>query len=708
MKIILNTLLLLLQIVRTTRPAGQIETAVDDVGIEVQVVSFSLECPQGSTDSPNEKNDFEARLGGYLSTLPQESSVSQADAVNIVPVLAREILLSLKERNIDKINVLIAFTEKYKDRIGSVRLSKEDFREVSRCFRETAAFLLSNEVSAELLDKVVDFFEERRPEESTHFDGELSIIRRFKKGIQYKPIDQSGIAIQCSELDLSYMSISRENADLVAGILIQIPHLVSLKLSNIKFNKETATRIVSAIRELTELTELDVSWCGFQKISIDTLSSTFNSLKGLKSLNLSYTDLDKGYYEMIVEAIQHMPDLETFDMSGRFINTDTFKKLILALSGLTKFKSLNLSEITSSFSDRCGIDLVNMLMRLPHLTSLSLRANKIKFENTEKFNQDFPNLNLLDLSECRLSECDISSLSKVIEKLPSLQTLNVSSNSLKCEGIKKTLESILKNNSSNFTSLDISKNKLSRADLETIFGSLKEFSKLKELRLRGNEFGSKETSAILLEEWSSLELLDVSRCDLDENDMFSLLSGLNKVPKLKTLTIKGNKIGSEITDELLEPLKEHKHESLTTLDLSHISPYSGEFPTEFYQVLKIFPNLTSLDISNSRIEDTKALSDALQGLPKLENIDLSFNRIGGNGVISIIRVLKEKCPNLSSLDLLFNEINTEALEKILELLNQLPNFKSLDLRGNNINYEEISEGAQQLLRTGMQFRVIRQ
>ncbi|GCC28007.1 hypothetical protein chiPu_0006433 [Chiloscyllium punctatum] len=374
-------------------------------------------------------------------------------------------------------------------------------------------------------------------------------------------------------------------------------------------------------------------------------------------------------------------------------------------------KCMNLNNCSLTAND--AVQLAALLPNLPQLEELDLSWNELIGGTLKVLTnpmQRVPQLRVLVLGSCRLSEMDLSALGDWIQHLPNVEEIDLSWNGdlggnlslfTRKLGVDSKLK-VLKLVDCDLTAkdakalgqalsvitklevLDLSMNKDVGSGLETLFQELKHVPHLQVLKfhlcgLRGDNIinlgdalecvpcmkklvfscndigGSFNETAAHLSNFKQLQVFDVHRCSLTEDDVSALTQILPLLSSLQVLNLALNKnIGSSLRHLIAR--------------------------------LRFLPRLTTLVANNCNLseESIVELADTIPNLMELETLDVSWNKcIGGNlGLLlqtlqssSCLRVLKLCSCNLTGQDL-------ESLVSV-SCAGFLENLENLDLTYNN-------------------------
>ncbi|XP_065530668.1 leucine-rich repeat-containing protein 31 [Lathamus discolor] len=378
------------------------------------------------------------------------------------------------------------------------------------------------------------------------------------------------------------------------------PNSKNLELNNCALNAADVTELASLLPFLPELEEISLSWNGGVGGTLKALTVHLHHVNLLKVLRLNNCRLTAEDVTSLGEAFEIVSQLEELDLSW---NSNIGGKLSLLTKKIQKGCKLKLLKITDcNLTAKDGESLAEILNVIP-------------------------NLEVLDLSINKLIGCSMKVIAQALKNVPGLKELNLHMCGLKQDSLQG-LDSALKH-LADLRKLDISCNK-------EIGGGFKD-------------------STAHLASLKNLEVLDLHRCCVTEEDMTILSQVIPLLSSLQELNLSSNK---------------------------NVGVSSGPLLGR----LRFLPKLKSVAISNCGLgeESFSSLAEAALHLPELEILDLSWNKcVGGNlklllGALKLaveIQVLRLSSCNLVDEDL--------ALLTLLTQDGHLARLQKLDLSYNN-------------------------
>lgn len=224
-----------------------------------------------------------------------------------------------------------------------------------------------------------------------------------------------------------------------------------------------------------------------------------------------------------------------------------------------------------------------------------------------------------DLKACYLDHnpipaCGVEAITSILTLHDGLDTLHMCNSSLGDNEIKPLIEALPK---WKLKTLDLGNNKLTSAGCAEVVKALaqqpNEF--LTELRLNDNE--------------------------IDDAGVTEIANSLPNLPKLKVLTLTGNKFGDKgITAYATALAKAENVIPVLAVSSNNISDTGA---AELAKMLAKAPNVTRIELASNEIGDAGAIAlcQALKDNGNIEEIDLSMNSIGPKGALACKDLLND-------------------------------------------------------------------
>ncbi|XP_078420538.1 leucine-rich repeat-containing protein 31-like isoform X1 [Cetorhinus maximus] len=377
------------------------------------------------------------------------------------------------------------------------------------------------------------------------------------------------------------------------------PHSKCMNLSNTRLTANDAVQLAALLPNLPNLEELDLSWNETIGGTLKLLTNHLQHMPQLRVLVLGSCGLSETDISALGDCIQLLQNIEEIDLSW---NSDLGGNLSLfteKLKPISKLKVLRLIDCNLTAED--GRALGKALTATTRLEVLDLSMNKdvgsglgILFQELKHV----PHLQVLKLHLCGLTRDNIYDLGDALEHIP---------------GVKKMV----------FSCNDIG-------------GGLKE-------------------TAVHLLNLKQLQVFDVHRCSMTEDDVSALTQIIPLLSNLQVLNLSLNKNLANSVSHLIARLR-------------------------------FLPRLKSLFANNCNLtkESIVELADTIPNLTELETLDLSWNKcIGGN--LGVLVQMLQNNTHLHVLKLCSCNLTDQDLASLVSVSRAgfLESLEKLDLTYNN-------------------------
>lgn len=306
------------------------------------------------------------------------------------------------------------------------------------------------------------------------------------------------------------------------------------------------------------------------------------------------------------------------------------------------------------------------------------------------FMQNNPDLKSFVLEHSELERQTAAFFANSLSQMPSLRELCFNQN-IVGDGV---VDAFSRNLSSNLPlEKFVFSGNASRKDIGDDFASImKSCPNLCHLDLSYSGLGDEDMKAVIdaLKFVPHLRLLNLSGCKLAQNSMAHLSEKLSCTHELVSLSLENNNdIGAEGVKTLAAGLnKVPRLESLSLHDVNRNTDRTKETSKVIYICLgKAFahcPRLTRLDLSANLLHQGAFIADCIKNATRLTSLNLSGNAFQDDGAESLAKVL----PGLKMLSELFldrNHITCHGLVCLCKSLKLSPNLRKLSLKSNLIS-----------------------
>ncbi|CAM5138168.1 unnamed protein product [Eretmochelys imbricata] len=331
-----------------------------------------------------------------------------------------------------------------------------------------------------------------------------------------------------------------------------------------------------------------------------------------KNMDLNNCALDATDLMKLVPMLPFLPELEDLNLSWNDFVGGALKPVALRLHHMSKLKILQLNNCRLTAEDVTSLG--EALETIPHLEELDLSWNNNiggKLSLLTKRFQTGCKIKILKFTDCSLTTKDGESLAEVLNVLHDLEVLDISFNrNIGCslKSIAQELKNVPVLKELNLHMCGLKQDGFQH--LDRAFQYLPELNKL-DLSCNKEIGGGFKDSATHLASFKDLEVLDLHRCCVTEEDMVVLTQVIPLLSSLQELNLSSNK------------------------NIGVSSNY-------LFSRLTFLPKLKSVVVSSCSLgEDSFAsLAETALHLPELEILDLSWNKCVGGNLKLLLEALK--------------------------------------------------------------------
>ncbi|XP_067897714.1 leucine-rich repeat-containing protein 31-like [Heterodontus francisci] len=350
-----------------------------------------------------------------------------------------------------------------------------------------------------------------------------------------------------------------------------------------------------------------------------------------KSMNLNNSQLTANDAVQLAALLPNLPNLEELDLSWNELIGGTLKLLANHLQHMSQLKVLVLGSCKLSEQDVSALG--DCIQLLPNIEEIDLSWNSDLGGNLSVFTQKLKpdcKLKILKLVDCNLTAEDGRALGQALSVTTRLEVLDLSMNKDVGSGLDILFQEL--KHVPHLQVLKLHLCGLTWDNIHDLGDALEHIPGVKKMVFSCNDIGGgfKETAAHLLN-FTQLQVFDVHRCSLTEDDVSALTQIIPLLSSLQVLNLALNKKIGNCVRHLIARLR-------------------------------FLPRLKSLIANNCNLtkESIVELGDTIPNLTELEILDLSWNKcLSGNlGVLvrmlqnkTHIRVLKLSSCNLTGQDL---------------------------------------------------------
>ena len=192
-------------------------------------------------------------------------------------------------------------------------------------------------------------------------------------------------------------------------------------------------QIMSSVRKNLFITHLDVSHNHINQQTASIISTVILNNALLKYLDISFCNLREDVIKIFANCLKKLTNLKHFNISHNSMSYSSAEDIALAITDNESLEYLDLSECSL-----VDFRVVSLSLQQYKLKCLMLRSNII-FQGTvfiqttdsaENYAFNNSHLQYLDLSNCELSELQMTIIVRQLLQVTAMKCLNISNNTL--------------------------------------------------------------------------------------------------------------------------------------------------------------------------------------------------------------------------------------------------------------------------------------
>ncbi|KAI3371647.1 hypothetical protein L3Q82_024208, partial [Scortum barcoo] len=472
-------------------------------------------------------------------------------------------------------------------------------------------------------------------------------------------------------LDLSHNRLGNKGLKTLLGVLPRLSSIQEINASNNRISTEGVVTLAEALCSHNSLTQIHVSDGGRQQMTMRFCPDKSDDKQQLKVFRINNSSLLPTHINTLCRRLGPCRSYFELDLSHSSLTDEAIKSLLKVLPKMTSLQRLNVSHSITSTTG--ALMLASCLTLSQRVSSVELRPQTESFIHFDSVKAEQASCRFTHFS---LNGDNLERLLEILRQGPQLSDLDLSSNQLKDEGVKRFLDSLpdLKISSH----VNLSNNSLTQQGLLDVAGTLRD-------NVSGVEVSVRDSR-------------------LERNHLVRLAEIVSVCPRLTKLEFKNNFLQLDWIEDFMKALnwsqrgvsvsieecwiRSEEAVSLVCrcLDLSRDIHTIRVHRTTLHLSLRKDTELTSLSLVDCAVEGCQlaSLTTIIQRCPLLTELDLSHNTLGIKGAEFLCSVLPS-LPNLTSLSIGSKETCMAVVEQLSEALLQAAAVQYLNLSGHMIS-----------------------
>ena len=409
---------------------------------------------------------------------------------------------------------------------------------------------------------------------------------------------------------------------------------------------------------------LDISYNVISDLAAYDLSTIINQSASLQYLNMNKCTITENGKEMITKAMQDIEYLQDSVMDN--IAPQSINMAIISNSMFFIFSLSNLQIL----ADLETFNPMYYIKFTPCCTTEKLS----KYIGSAFSSEEIVHLSILN---CDLRECGTFVILEEAKHINTLQYIILRSSRVPQEAMDDVVMTILSN--VGIKHFDVSDCELSESQITAIVKALSNLSGLQYLDISHNavsEEAAVEIESVIINN-TSLEYLNVSTCGLQDNIISRISQALSNITSIISLDISTNKITTvETTNHLVVAV--HKQTKLQTVNFSNC--FEGEIIYNFLHGFKTTRILKSINLESNSIcfSSANVIKFFLSENAVIEYLNLSNCGIAHVGLLNILSHLGQLA-TLQHLILSSNSFTESMTRSVKAIIGSNKKLKHIDL-----------------------------
>ena len=485
-------------------------------------------------------------------------------------------------------------------------------------------------------------------------------------------------------LDISGNKVADRIAYYVALTIRNNRDLEYINVSDCHISEHGLFAIFNALSDLSSLLHLDVSLNRICSTAAEEIINVFSLNRKFARLSLRQCDLNGEDFLQVMSSVRKNGFITHLDVSHNQIyhNNTAIISTIILNNPLLKYLDISFCKLTDKDVELFA-DCLTKLPNIKHFIVCHNDMSYISAENIASAIASNKSLKYLDFSECGFVDCRV--IDKSLQKGSKLKSLIIRSSVVFSNRLFVQATDSAEGNSSCLEHLDLSNCQLSELQMTHVFRQLLQMSTLRCIDFSYNTLSNDATVDIgsVISCNPLLEKLNLSSCELSESQITSILKALSSLSRLKHLNFSHNKIADNTASELASalaanPLLEHLNLSNCELSELHIAGIVKAFGKK-----ESFLNF--LDISSSKVTENSLceIAAVITSNPLLEHLNVANCELSDIQIINMFKALR-KTSLLKFLDISHNEVTNEAANEIASVIMNNKSLQYINLNSCNL------------------------
>ncbi|XP_037306650.2 NLR family, CARD domain containing 5 [Pungitius pungitius] len=496
-------------------------------------------------------------------------------------------------------------------------------------------------------------------------------------------------------LDLSSNCLGNKGLRKLLDILPHLSGIQEINASNNRIGKERIVMLAGALCSQNNLTEIHTSDGDGEQVILKFCPDERDEKHQKKMFRINNSSLLPSDMTTLCKRLVQCHCYLELDLSHCSLTDKAIENLLKVLPKMTSLQRLNVSHSITSTTG--ALVLLRCLAVSQRVTSVELRAQA---ESFIKFDSVKAKETRCRLTHCSLQGDNLERLLEILQRGPQLSDLDLSSNQLEEEGVKKFVDRLQKLKVTGYVNL--SNNGLTQNGLLDVANTLCTCNNVSGVEISLN---AEDRCVIWFTPYEDCErTLSVTDSGLGRDHLVKLAEIISVTPSPTKLEFKNNLLQLDWIEEFLKLLNSSQRGFSVSIDERWIR--SEEAVSLLCRCLHLSSNIHSIRVHHTTLhlslmestEVTSVSDDSADMTPlmAIKKIGLIDCAVEGHHLASMKSSI-QRCPLLTELDFSHNSLGIEGAEFLCSVLPSLPNLTSLSIGSKEASVVVVEKLSEALL-----------
>ncbi|XP_070829191.1 protein NLRC5 [Chaetodon trifascialis] len=499
-----------------------------------------------------------------------------------------------------------------------------------------------------------------------------------------------GASSDITLLDLSSNCLGCKGLRKLLEALPRLSSIQEINAHNNNIGMEGVVMLAGALCSHNNLTEILISHGGRGQVTLKFCPDRSDDKQQMKTFRMNNSSLLPSNVTTLCRKLVQCHSPLELDLSHSSLTDKAVENLLKVLPKMTSLQRLNVSH--SITSTAAALMLVSCLTVSQRAMSVELRPQTESFIHFDSVKAEHASCRLTHFS---LNGDSLERLLGILQQGPHLSDLDLSSNQLEDEGVKRFVDSLpeLKITSC----VNLSNNSLTQQGLLDVASTLSTCANVSDVEV---SLRVGERCVIWFTQYEGCEkTLSIRESSLEREHLVRLAEIVSVCPSLTKLQLKNNWLQSGWIGDFVKVLNSSERGFSVSIEECWIR--SEEAVSLVCRCLDLNSNIQTIKVHYTTLhlslmksaELTSVSGDSADLTPSMatEKIGLVDCAVEGHQLASMTRII-QKCPLLTELDFSHNSLGLEGAEFLCSVLPSLPHLTSLSIGSKEAcGVEKLSE-----------------